>query len=147
MKPPTPMQATINGTPSTMTAAPTAAANMTAVPAPVSMDPTSPSASVPTGPAPATEPEPPFTPDPPAVAEPEKPKRGRKPAVPAAPAIPAVATMTMEEAWEAAYTAGNDKGKTDVQITQAWVAVLNDFGGDEKVGDWSSVRDQTIAKL
>jgi hypothetical protein len=117
--------------------------------------------------------EPPFTPDPtptaepaaapvtsvaPDAAEPEKPKRTRKPATPAAPAAPTapaapatpVAAVAVDQAtaWGAVYTAGKAKGKSDVEITNAWVAVVNEIGGDEKVGsDWSGIRDRTIARL
>jgi len=91
--------------------------------------------------------------------QPEKPKRSRKPAAPAAPAAPtaptapaapttAVVAVDQAAAWGVVYTAGKAKGKTDIEITQAWVAAVNAIGGDEKVGDdWSGIRDRVIASL
>jgi hypothetical protein len=46
------------------------------------------------------------------------------------------------------YVAGKTAGRSDVQITQTWLDVINTIGGDEQVGDdWSGVRDQVTAKL
>lgn len=145
-RPPAPAQAAVKADPTPASGeAPT---TTTAAASPVSTPTTS---------------EAPLTPDTPAEASvpaaqadtPERPKRGRKPAAPAAPqaaatpvAAPAASIIDQGTAWGAVYSAGKNKGKSDVEITNAWVAVVNEIGGDEKVGsDWSSVRDQAIAKL
>jgi hypothetical protein len=100
--------------------------------------------------------EPPFAPDLAPVVPPEKPKRGRKPAAPASPAVPATAAVVsaptapvdQATAWRSVYVAGKTAGRSDVQITQTWLDVINTIGGDEQVGDdWSGVRDQVTAKL
>jgi len=91
-------------------------------------------------------------------------KRGRKPRVPANPPVapptapipvPAMAetsttTKPMDQgaAWEKAYNAAHNAGKTDLDITNNWVAVINEIGGDEAVGaDWSSVAAKVLAAL
>jgi hypothetical protein len=141
-------------------------------PAPKTADPTVLPVSESTSATPAGIVEPPFTPDAPAdptpavtasapvaqppatvpSAEPDKPKRTRKPAAPTAPAAPAVTVaatpIDQATAWGAVYSAGKTKGKNDVEITNAWVVVVNELGGDEKVGaDWTGVRERAITKL
>jgi hypothetical protein len=85
----------------------------------------------------------------------EKPKRGRPPKPPAAvtPSVTPSVTLPAElmdqgTAWDKVYNAGNKANKTDLEITNAWVAVVNEAGGDDKVGeDWSGVAIKTVAAL
>ena len=80
-----------------------------------------------------------------AAAEPAKPKRGRPPA-PKAP--PAGKPMDQGAAWESVYGTGNKAGKSDMEITNAWTAVVHEIGGDEAVGaDWSGVVVKVKAAL
>lgn len=78
---------------------------------------------------------------------PKKKKKHERPATPKAPATPA-ATMDQGTAWETLFNKGNIASKTDVEITNAWIAAVNEAGGDEAVGtDWSGIYTKAAAAL
>jgi len=117
--------------------------------APVSPDPTpaplpgTPTATASPTPTPSTAPEP----------APAKPKRGR-PAAPKTPPAPPQDTadpMTQEEAWGVYADKAQAAGKhTDLEIQQAWLAVLHEnYNGDESsVGEnWSPVAEAASKRL
>lgn len=95
------------------------------------------------------------TPTPSASAEPAKAKRGPKPKPPVAVAppttpapVPTTAPMDQGAAWESVYNRASKVGKTDLEITNTWIAVVNEVGGDEKVGaDWTNVAAEVGKRL
>lgn len=104
--------------------------------------------------------------------EPPKPKRGRpKAPVPAssvavtppvAPSAPNPATpISQADAWQAVCNKAHPAGKTDMEITNAWIAEVNEAGGDVRVEDatitakngvtsgptWFDIQVKTLARL
>ncbi len=58
------------------------------------------------------------------------------------------AMMDQNTAWEKAYNKGHEAGKSDMEIMNAWVAVVNELGGHEAIGDdWTVAHDKTITAL
>lgn len=74
-------------------------------------------------------------------------KRGR-PAAPKAALPVAAAPLSQEDAWGVYADKAQAAGKTDLEIQNKWIEVVNEKGGDESVGaDWSGVVAECCAKL
>jgi hypothetical protein len=121
-------------------------------PKPVTAKPAAPpQAPVSPDPTPAPAPTPSITPAP-SAATPEPPappkKRGRPATPKAAPPVAAAAPLSQEDAWGAYADKAQAAGKTDLEIQNKWIEVVNERGGDEAVGaDWSGVVAECCARL
>lgn len=100
------------------------------------------------------------------VAAATKTKKVSKPPAPTKPAMPAPppadppakeaqsvaeslglpATCNANEAWETCYKRKSDK-MTDVQIGEIWVETVEEFGGQDAVESWATVRDIVLEKI
>ena len=131
-------------------------------PTPPAATPTSPSGMVPSGKTEAGPTE--VAPAPAPAPAPEKPRRGRRPGKPPVTEVPAAPAATPPEevtatpsksvdkatAWADVYSAGNAAGKSDKEITGAWIAACKESAIDDTVGEsanWSPVKNRAINML